>query len=61
MQANLYEFLQANQAELIICEDDKEADELAQVCLYLDFKTFVLPDFRAHFGSDLRSFSKELF
>lgn len=61
MQANLYEFLQVNQAELIICEDDKEADELAQVCLYLDFKTFVLPDFRAHFGSDLRSFSKELF
>ncbi|MCV3464615.1 DEAD/DEAH box helicase [Campylobacter lari] len=61
MQANLYEYLQNCNSELIICEDDKQAEELAQVCLFLDFKTFVLPDFRAHFGSDLRSFSKELF
>ncbi|WP_291949494.1 DEAD/DEAH box helicase [Campylobacter sp.] len=61
MQARLYEYLQDTQIELIICEDDKEADDLAQVCLYLEFKTYVLPDFRAYFGSDLRSFSKELF
>ncbi|MCR6586748.1 CarD family transcriptional regulator, partial [Campylobacter insulaenigrae] len=61
MQARLYEYLQDIQTELIICEDDKEADDLAQVCLYLGFKTYVLPDFRAQFGSDLRSFSKELF
>ncbi|AJC84958.1 DEAD/DEAH box helicase [Campylobacter peloridis] len=61
MQAKLYEYLLNNKTELVICEDDKEADELAQVCLFLKFKTFVLPDFRAEFGSDLRSFSKELF
>lgn len=62
MQANLYEFLeQGGRVELIICEDDKEADELAQVCLYFDLQTFVLPDFRAEFGTDLRSFSKELY
>ncbi|EGK8007684.1 DEAD/DEAH box helicase [Campylobacter lari] len=61
MQAKLYEYLLSNKTELIICENDKEADELAQVCLFLNFKTFVLPDFRAEFGSDLRSFSKELF
>ncbi|MCV3469752.1 DEAD/DEAH box helicase [Campylobacter sp. CNRCH_2015_0814] len=61
MQAKLYEYLLSNKTELIICENDKEADELAQVCLFLNLKTFVLPDFRAEFGSDLRSFSKELF
>ncbi|EAK5651080.1 DEAD/DEAH box helicase [Campylobacter lari] len=61
MQAKLYEYLLSNKAELIVCENDKEADELAQVCLFLNLKTFVLPDFRAEFGSDLRSFSKELF
>ncbi|EAL5740040.1 transcription-repair coupling factor [Campylobacter lari] len=61
MQAKLYEYLLSNKTELIVCENDKEADELAQVCLFLKFKTFVLPDFRAEFGSDLRSFSKELF
>ncbi|EAK0979553.1 DEAD/DEAH box helicase [Campylobacter lari] len=61
MQAKLYEYLLSNKTELIVCENDKEADELAQVCLFLNFKTFVLPDFRAEFGSDLRSFSKELF
>ncbi|EGK8090286.1 DEAD/DEAH box helicase [Campylobacter lari] len=61
MQAKLYEYLLSNKTELIVCENDKEADELAQVCLFLNLKTFVLPDFRAEFGSDLRSFSKELF
>ncbi|MCH3718402.1 DEAD/DEAH box helicase [Campylobacter lari] len=61
MQAKLYEYLLNNKTELIVCENDKEADELAQVCLFLNLKTFVLPDFRAEFGSDLRSFSKELF
>ncbi|EAK0847817.1 DEAD/DEAH box helicase [Campylobacter lari] len=61
MQAKLYEYLLSNKTELIVCENDKEADELAQVCLFLNFKTFVLLDFRAEFGSDLRSFSKELF
>ncbi|TXE83544.1 DEAD/DEAH box helicase [Campylobacter peloridis] len=61
MQAKLYEYLLNNKTELVICEDDKEADDLAQICLFLKFKTFILPDFRAEFGSDLRSFSKELF
>ena len=62
MQASFYEYLQGEKlCELIICRDDKEADLLAQVALYKGLKTFVLPDFRAEFGDDLRSFSKELF
>lgn len=61
MQARLFEFLSHHQSQIIVCEDDKEADELAQVTLYKGLATFVLPDFRAFFGDDLRSFSKELF
>ncbi|MBK1972138.1 DEAD/DEAH box helicase [Campylobacter sp. TTU_617] len=62
MQAAFYEYLQNNfYSKLIICEDDKEADLLAQVSNFQAYKTFVLPDFRAEFGDDLRSFSKELF
>lgn len=62
IQAKFYEFLQSKpKCELLLCEDDKEADELAQVALFLGFKSFVLPDFRARQDDDLRPFSKELF
>ncbi|TKX31740.1 DEAD/DEAH box helicase [Campylobacter estrildidarum] len=62
MQASFFEYLQGSDvAQLILCEDDKEAFLLAQVSLFKGFKTFVLPDFRAEFGDDLRAFSKELF
>ncbi len=62
MQASFYEYLKdSNPCELVLCEDDEEADLLSQVSLFLGFKSFVLPDFRAEFGEDLRAFSKELF
>lgn len=62
MQANFFEYLQgSNIAQLVLCEDDKESFLLSQVALSKGLKTFVLPDFRAEFGDDLRAFSKELF
>lgn len=61
MQARLFEFLQEKSASLLLCEDSKEADLLADVCEFLGFKPFVLPDFRAEQGDDLRAFLKELF
>lgn len=62
MQANFFEYLQgSNIAQLVLCEDDKESFLLSQVTLFKGLKTFVLPDFRAEFGDDLRAFSKELF
>ncbi|TKX33099.1 DEAD/DEAH box helicase [Campylobacter aviculae] len=62
MQASFFEYLQgSNVAQLILCEDDKEAFLLSQVSIFKGLKTFVLPDFRAEFGDDLRAFSKELF
>ncbi|WP_273402739.1 DEAD/DEAH box helicase [Campylobacter avium] len=61
MQARLFEFLQEKSASLLLCEDSKEADLLADVCEFLGFKSFILPDFRAEQGDDLRAFLKELF
>ncbi|EAI4316243.1 DEAD/DEAH box helicase [Campylobacter coli] len=62
MQAIFFEYLQSpNIAQLVLCEDDKESFLLSQVALFKGLKTFVLPDFRAEFGDDLRAFSKELF
>ncbi|EAI3762879.1 DEAD/DEAH box helicase [Campylobacter coli] len=62
MQANFFEYLQgSNIAQLVLCEDNKESFLLSQVALFKGLKTFVLPDFRAEFGDDLRAFSKELF
>ncbi|EGK8137353.1 DEAD/DEAH box helicase [Campylobacter coli] len=62
MQANFFEYLQgSNIVQLVLCEDDKESFLLSQVALFKGLKTFVLPDFRAEFGDDLRAFSKELF
>ena len=61
MQARLFEFLRTHAPQIVLCENDTQADELAQITLYKGLKTFVLPDFRASFGDDLRAFSKELF
>lgn len=62
MQAGLFEALKnGNFFELLLCENDKEADWLSQVPPFFGIRTFVLPDFRAEFGDDLRAFSGELF
>lgn len=62
MQASFYEYLQNPKiCELLLCKDEKQADLLAQVSRFKGLRTFVLPDFRAQFGDDLRAFSKELF
>lgn len=62
MQAALFEFLQSGTGcELVLCENDKEALNLAAVAEFLGFMPFVLPDFRAEINEDLKPFSKELF
>lgn len=61
MQAKFYEFLEHDFCEILLCENDSEADDLSQVAIFRGLASFVLPDFRAFFGDDLRSFSKELF
>ncbi|MDR2341563.1 MAG: transcription-repair coupling factor, partial [Campylobacteraceae bacterium] len=61
MQAAVYEYLiNGGDAELVICKDDKEAFTLFNAAVLANKKAFVLPDFRAAFGDDLRSYRSEL-
>jgi TRCF domain len=62
MQSEIYEYLlKQNDAQIIICEDDKEALSIENVVKFCGINAFRLPDFRANFGDDLRSFKVELF
>ncbi|MDQ1339338.1 MAG: hypothetical protein QG567_490, partial [Campylobacterota bacterium] len=60
-QASFYEFLkQKNTLEVLITQDEKEARELKNIASFFDLHSFVLPDFRADYLDDLRSFNDEL-
>ncbi len=63
-QARWYEYCKSNPKKIpdaLLCEDAKEASELADVCQYLGIEHVVLPDFRAAHMDDLRPFGEELF
>jgi transcription-repair coupling factor (superfamily II helicase) len=62
-QSRLFEYFSENpasSAELLVCEDAKEAQELRDVCTYFDRDTIVFPDLRAAYLDDLRPFKEEL-
>ncbi|MBX7491324.1 transcription-repair coupling factor [Helicobacter turcicus] len=68
-QSSIYAFLKAHRGEfksrfknglVILCEDRQSALSCGDVAKFLGFETFVLPDFRAKFGDDLRSYQEEL-
>ena len=62
MQSEVFEyFLNGGDAQLLVCEDDKEAIAALSAAEFAGLKVFRLPDFRAREGDDLRSFSTELF
>jgi transcription-repair coupling factor (superfamily II helicase) len=62
-QSNIYEFLEngGEGKELLICKDDKEAKQVADVAMLLGYDTFVLPDIRVSVGEDLRAYSDEVY
>jgi transcription-repair coupling factor (superfamily II helicase) len=63
-QPRFYEYLKNNpkkRCDIIVCEDAKEAGELADVATFLEIETLIFPDFRASYMDDLRPFSEELF
>lgn len=63
-QPRFYEYLKNNpkkRCDIIVCEDAKEASELADVAAFLEIETLIFPDFRASYMDDLRPFSEELF
>lgn len=68
MQASFYEFLKTKEKELllnkegfiVLTQDKEQAQSLSDVAKYLGYETFIMPDFRAIFGDDLRSYQEEL-
>ncbi|MDD4328535.1 MAG: transcription-repair coupling factor [Aliarcobacter sp.] len=64
---NIYEFLKnlkdekrTKECQLLIVNDDRQAQIASDIVAYLGLKPFVISDFRANFGDDLLSFSNEL-
>ncbi len=64
---NIYEFLKnlkdeksLKKCQLLIVNDDSQAQIASNIVSFLGFKPFVLADFRANFKDDLLSFSDEL-
>ncbi|MCH5322498.1 MAG: transcription-repair coupling factor [Helicobacter sp.] len=62
-QSSLYEFLKTQKDRkdfILLTHDKQEAQKLSDVALFLGYESFVLPDFKAIFGDDLRSYQEEL-
>ncbi|WP_419770486.1 MAG: transcription-repair coupling factor [Candidatus Marinarcus sp.] len=58
---NLFSFFKSkNDCQLLIVNDDKQAQMAQDVVAYHNLHPFTLPDFRANFGDDLLAFSDEL-
>ncbi len=64
MQSSFFEFLSVfragEKAPLVLARDAKDASQLRFVSDFFGYEGFVLPDFRAEVGDDLRSFAEEI-
>ncbi|ALV24369.1 transcription-repair coupling factor [Campylobacter iguaniorum] len=62
MQAKIYEYFKQNKNkyEILVTNDEKEALSAYDVASFAGVECFVLPDFRAVKGDDLRAFNAEL-
>ena len=57
---NLKDEKSLKKCQLLVVNDDKQAQTAGDIVSFLGFESFVLADFRANFGDDLLSFSTEL-
>ena len=64
-QSDIYEYLEKREKEskplLLLCRDDKEAQQAADVVSISGLRPFVLPDIRATVGEDLRAYQIEIY
>jgi len=62
-QTSLYKYFKESSSQsldVLICEDQSEADSLKSVSQFFNRDVLVFPDFRPTFGDDLRVFKEEL-
>jgi transcription-repair coupling factor (superfamily II helicase) len=60
-QSNIYQYLEEQEVEkLLVCKDDKEAVQIRDVSVLLDYDTFVLPDLRVGVGEDFRTYNEDV-
>lgn len=60
-QSNIYQYLEElKETKLLICKDDKEAVQIRDVAVLLQYDTFVLPDLRVGVGEDLRTYDEDV-
>jgi transcription-repair coupling factor (superfamily II helicase) len=61
-QSNLFEYFEdKNFAEYLVVHDDKDAQKAQDICRYFEINSFILPDIRASYKDDLRSFQDEMY
>ena len=60
MAAKFYEYLKHHSPQIIVTKDEKEAQAVSSAAKVLGIQHYLLPDFRAHYGDDLRVFKEEL-
>ncbi|BCD60763.1 MULTISPECIES: transcription-repair coupling factor [unclassified Nitratiruptor] len=60
MVARFYEYLKTNIPQILVVADEKEAQQASSAAKVLGIDHYILPDFRAQYGDDLRVFKEEL-
>ncbi|MBN2894883.1 MAG: DEAD/DEAH box helicase [Campylobacterales bacterium] len=62
IQSRFYDYLKSTKKppQVVVCEDAAQASRLRDVALFLDLEPLVLPDMRATYLDDLRSYGEEL-
>lgn len=61
MQSACFEFLKdKNECELLVTTNDKQCFDVSEIASFVGLKPFILPDFRASYGDDLRAFYDEI-
>ena len=60
LQSSVYEYFLTHCCKIVVVNDDKQAQRVSDALLLAKYKSYCLPDFRAQYGDDLRSFTQEL-
>ena len=64
-QSDVYEYLEERESGakplLLLCKDDREAQDIADIALLQGYTPYVLPDIRTTVGEDLRAYQLEIY